>query len=244
MSIRSAPKIYFKHKSNSLGGEMPYAFDLKQVCGGYAYFSVYTHGSKPGDRGFERRIPSEVYEGQFVTALAELGQQALQVNSDESYRNWLCIHGWALVDCDYAERSICQWLSGRQCIKSPFGSFTDRDIASPKMLSRSYRGQAREQILDRDGRRCLRCHAPENLTLQHVLPFSLGGETNSRNLVTLCEPCNQELKNEIDSELYQLAGLTQGMELSLLRVSPCDDRAMIRARQFSANIMHTRCEVW
>lgn len=222
---------------------MSYAFDLRQVCGGYAYFSVFTMGMGVSGRD-TRRSPSGVHEARFISALAEMGQLTSIVDSRESYRDWLCVQGWAVVDEEYAREYMPQWLGVRKCIRSPLGSYTDVSIASKKILSRSYRGKAREIIIDRDGRQCLRCGVVANLTLQHVLPFSHGGETNSRNMVTLCEPCNQELRDEIDQELYQLAGLAQGVELSLLRGGSFDNNALIRAAYLSANLMHTRCEIW
>lgn len=45
-----------------------YAFELKLVCGGFAYFSTLTLGSKPGDGGLEFRTPSSVDKDRFAIA--------------------------------------------------------------------------------------------------------------------------------------------------------------------------------
>jgi hypothetical protein len=53
--------------------------------------------------------------------------------------------------------------------------------------------QLRYQILRRDNFACRYCgaKAPEaTLTVDHVVPVALGGETVASNLVTACEPCN------------------------------------------------------
>jgi len=223
---------------------MPYAIDLKQVCGGYAYFSAFTHGSKGKSRRFEWREPSLVVNVLFEKALADLGMKCIEVDSVASYQLWRHVHGWALLDVDFARASMSQWLKKHECTRSALGSYTDTTIASPSVLKRSLRGRSRAEILRRDGKRCLLCGSTDNLTLQHVLPYSLGGETHSSNLIALCEPHNQELNDEYHIELYELAGLQSGIEPALLKKSDLSDLAIARAVQFSSNLMHTRCDVW
>ena len=55
---------------------------------------------------------------------------------------------------------------------------------------RSIAIEARRLVLERDGRRCLRCGATERLHLDHVIPWSQGGADHVDNLQTLCEACN------------------------------------------------------
>jgi HNH endonuclease len=222
---------------------MSYVFDLKQSCGGYAYFSTFTMGDH-GKSIYEIRTPSLVVPELFQSALAEIGQTCCYITSAAEYNEWLHLHGWALVSTEFARANMPQWLKRHQCLKSALGSYIDISIASPSTLKRTLRGRQKMRIHDRDGNHCLRCRSIEKLTLQHVQPFSHGGETNSSNLVTLCEKCNQDLKNEIDTELYQLAGLRSGVEPSLLKASPMNQMAFMRAVYFSHNIMHTRCELW
>jgi 5-methylcytosine-specific restriction protein A len=49
----------------------------------------------------------------------------------------------------------------------------------------------RRRVLERDGHTCLRCGTTAALTLDHVIPVSMGGTNAPGNLQTLCEPCNQ-----------------------------------------------------
>ncbi|WP_082752765.1 HNH endonuclease [Janthinobacterium sp. B9-8] len=223
---------------------MAYAFDLRQVCGGYAYFSTFTFGSISDDGRYEIRKPSPVEITLFSKALDELGQSFMHIDSEKTYRLWLYLQGWALVDLVFARSNMQQWLKQHQCIKSAFGSFTDIDIASPGTLKRSYRGRAKQEIHDRDGGRCLICGDQNALTLQHVWPYSSGGETSSRNLITLCEACNQNYGDTISPELYQLAGLHNGYEPSLIKSALDRKAALRRAEYLSHNLMHTRCDLW
>jgi 5-methylcytosine-specific restriction endonuclease McrA len=45
-------------------------------------------------------------------------------------------------------------------------------------------------VHERDGWRCLHCGTGERLTLDHVVPWSLGGSDGQANLQTLCTSCN------------------------------------------------------
>ncbi|MFJ2409958.1 HNH endonuclease [Pseudomonas sp. NPDC087814] len=98
--------------------------------------------------------------------------------------------------------------------------------------------------MERDGNKCLLCKCSAELTRQHVMPYSRGGETSPRNLVTLCETCNQHMGAETNRELYDLADLRHSYAPSLAKVSDWSDRAILRAARFSRNIMHTRCELY
>lgn len=221
-----------------------YAFELKLVCGGFAYFSTLTMGSKPGDGGLEVRTPSCVDRERFATALADIGLGYTYVHDDQSFYDWTCIQGWAIADLDFARQHMSHWLKKRECLISPYGSFTDMSIASDSIRKRTFRGKFKKRILDRDNNKCVLCPRTDQLTLQHVRPYSGGGETSFRNLVTLCEPCNQNMGAESYRFLYDLAGLRSSYEPSMLRSAQFTKNAMIRAVQLSSNIMHTRCELY
>lgn len=50
--------------------------------------------------------------------------------------------------------------------------------------------EQRQRIYERDGHACLRCGATDDLTLDHIHPWSLYGPDTDDNLRTLCRPCN------------------------------------------------------
>ena len=54
----------------------------------------------------------------------------------------------------------------------------------------------RKEILERDGR-CIECGSSEDLTLDHIVPRSLGGSHEEENLQTLCRRCNSAKNNRI-----------------------------------------------
>lgn len=48
----------------------------------------------------------------------------------------------------------------------------------------------RDQVMARDGHRCVECGSTYDLTLDHILPWSLGGPDTEENLRVLCRSCN------------------------------------------------------
>lgn len=56
------------------------------------------------------------------------------------------------------------------------------------------RASRRKFVLERDNYTCQGCgrvFPEEKLTLDHILPQSLGGRATRENLQAMCEPCNQ-----------------------------------------------------
>jgi 5-methylcytosine-specific restriction endonuclease McrA len=52
-------------------------------------------------------------------------------------------------------------------------------------------GAVRQAILDRD-KMCLACGTTEHLTIDHIVPISMGGSNEATNLQTLCKKCNEK----------------------------------------------------
>ena len=50
--------------------------------------------------------------------------------------------------------------------------------------------RVRKLVHERDGWRCVRCGSPDNLTVDHIIPWSQNGPDKADNLQTLCVSCN------------------------------------------------------
>lgn len=48
----------------------------------------------------------------------------------------------------------------------------------------------RTRVYERDGHACVACGSTEALSLDHIVPWSLGGSDDVDNLQTMCRPCN------------------------------------------------------
>lgn len=49
---------------------------------------------------------------------------------------------------------------------------------------------SRHNVFKRDSNRCVYCGSRDNLTIDHVVPKSLGGRDSWENLVAACQGCN------------------------------------------------------
>jgi 5-methylcytosine-specific restriction endonuclease McrA len=227
-----------------------YAFDLKMLCGGYAYFSTFTVCVGLGESHRDIRKPDLLIIGGIYNSLRDLGhfkgrsflRRDLIIGEQEQYEKWLYRKGWGFVTKEYVQNHMSQWLRQRECLRSPVGTFTDIELVPPSTLAH-YHSRIRDKVLERDGKQCLLCETKTQLTMQHVIPHSYGGETTLRNLVTLCKECNQKCGVEFLMELYDFAGLHSGFDPSLVKKIPTKD-SIRQAMYLSGNLMQTRCEVW
>ncbi len=63
-----------------------------------------------------------------------------------------------------------------------------------------------QDVLSRYGNKCLKCGASVNITIDHVIPISCGGDNTKTNLQPLCRKYNREKDDTIvdyhaDSEM-------------------------------------------
>jgi hypothetical protein len=57
--------------------------------------------------------------------------------------------------------------------------------------------EVRREVMERDGHRCLECGATDQLSLDHIVPYSHGGPDTVENLRVLCRPCNSRKGNRV-----------------------------------------------
>ncbi len=56
----------------------------------------------------------------------------------------------------------------------------------------------RQAVYARDGFACVTCASTEGLSIDHIHPWSLGGEDHPDNYQTLCRPCNSRKGNRLE----------------------------------------------
>lgn len=111
-----------------------------------------------------------------------------------------------LTDAGFREfaREVFTWSKTGQMPSGPAAQFLDGRMVrrSPHHLIpepvrppwRRYRAKIsrdiRAMIYRRDGSRCLHCGSMQDLTLDHIIPWSQGGSDSPTNLQTLCRSCN------------------------------------------------------
>lgn len=59
----------------------------------------------------------------------------------------------------------------------------------------------RQNVFKRDGHKCVYCGSVDNLTIDHLIPKSRGGQNSWSNLITSCNLCNVR-KGDKDLEIF------------------------------------------
>lgn len=60
-------------------------------------------------------------------------------------------------------------------------------------------GDVKAAVFDRDGEYCLFCGSGNDLTLDHITPWSHGGADTVENLRVLCRSCNSTRGNRVEA---------------------------------------------
>lgn len=216
-----------------------YAFNLKMVCGGVAYFSAVTEfvGFPKGSKR-DIRQPSLVHPVPFQEDLRFLGRSYTLITKATHYGYWLQREGWAFVARNFARAEMSQWLQARTCLTDAH----DVRVAAPSARNRKTT-RRRDELRKRDGNRCVVCGTADTegarLTLHHVVAFSSGGETTPRNLVICCEDCNQSIGVRMNQAALDQLG-NYSLDMSLPQ-SKLNERSMSAIKTLSVNRMHSKC---
>ncbi len=81
---------------------------------------------------------------------------------------------------------------------------------------------SRQNIFKRDGFECQYCGSVRDLTIDHVIPKSKGGESSWKNLVTACKTCNST-KGDLTPEKAEM----------VLKVAPYKPSYIVFLKNFS-----------
>ena len=83
-------------------------------------------------------------------------------------------------------------------VRSPSTEFLIPSVVSLKNYIKPARNPAftRFNVFLRDQFACQYCGSPNDLTFDHVVPRSKGGQTTWENVVTACSPCNLRKANK------------------------------------------------
>lgn len=130
------------------------------------------------------RVPTDVWRDPEFTSMTTAGQLLwFALRTSEAGRSkYRRSRYMSLLNLDRSEIKRAE----REIRQRPkyAGAFIARKFrpAIPKRI--------REAVYARDGYQCVECHATEALSLDHILPYSLGGPDTIENLRVLCIPCN------------------------------------------------------
>ncbi|XP_011622763.1 uncharacterized protein LOC18421442 isoform X2 [Amborella trichopoda] len=162
-----------------------------RFCG---YGRVHSHGSEWRHFASEEAMGEEdIDDGPVPDELSCFRGLVLDI----SYRP-INVVGWQRAIClEFMDKAdVLEYYD--QTVSSPSGSYyIPAVLRVPHLLQvvkkrRVKHTLSRKNIFYRDSFACQYCSSTENLTIDHVLPISRGGEWEWENLVTACSKCNSK----------------------------------------------------
>ncbi len=156
----------------------------------------------------ELREPSRVY-ARVGKVWANLGQSFVVVRSADQMLRFMVSGGNALVEPDLFEVGFKEFLKPEIAIPDGAAGFSHSSFFEDAAFKRVPNPKLRMRILSRDDRRCRICgrrpddHLDLELHVHHIRPWSRGGVTDAKNLITLCNTCHKGLEPHYDMNLFR-----------------------------------------
>lgn len=110
------------------------------------------------------------------------------------------LHLLARGDAEFARTSkgVCVLIYDASDLEGIDDEIEGRSIRPRPSYRKRISPALRLSIYERDGHKCLKCGATEDLTIDHKHPARHGGTNDPSNLQTLCWSCNHKKRDRIE----------------------------------------------
>lgn len=172
-------------------------------------FAGFLEGRGP-DSGVELREPVPVYPDRITQLWEDLGRSWIVVNERVQLIWFLRYGGNALIAEEVAREHLAEFIQPVEMVPNGAMGFRRFDPNAREVRHRRPRPRQREQILQRDSRRCQVCERQPSddgdirLELHHIRPFGMGGLTIEENLITVCNECHNSFDPHYQPGLFWL----------------------------------------
>ena len=220
-----------------------YALALTADRAGNVVWSSVSEWVGPGSRAmWEMRAPGLVSPRRVQMAWRTVGQVSMVVRDLTSLGDFLRIGGNALVAQSVARYWLQDVLQPVECVSvDPFLPPQPLDSIPKKSLNHAPSKKLRMQVLRRDDFRCRICgrraadYVDIVLHVHHIRPHSMGGLTETGNLITLCHTCHCGLDPHFEVRLLSMVpGEASTMTDDLYLGSPTHEEGTQLYRRLSA----------
>lgn len=209
------------------------------------YYRTFSKWTDFAEKGRDIRVPDKIIVDNAKRLLKSLELKLQKINCSNEFRYIIESldankrSDWFLIEDSLLKSNFTFLLDEKVCLSSPFGVFWDKKIKRLRAGSRRTT-HLRKQVLKRDNYNCIICGKSSSdgvvLTLDHVIPYSRGGETTKDNLVTLCENCNILKGNKRCDDLFGKAGLHHNYDKTEIKTK-LTPKTFYDAIRWSSNIM-------
>lgn len=130
--------------------------------------------------------------------------EVVLLNSNYSYLNTI---KWKKALTLIAKGKVNVIKYSKKCIKTASGKLIKiplilRLIKFIRTLYRTKVPYSKKNVMIRDGMKCVYCGAKDvRLTIDHIIPRSMGGKSTFENTVASCKSCNVKKGNKLCSEV-------------------------------------------
>lgn len=150
--------------------------------------------------GSQFQIDSTFYDHPKALAMSDaataLWVRAGSYSADKLLNGFVPLEALALLSD--APDAAARELVARELWAHAPGGFEFSTDDHPRVLGRVTRNGSRpwipyalrRAVYERDGHRCVGCGNEDQLSLDHITPWSMGGQDTLDNLRTYCLPCN------------------------------------------------------
>ncbi len=168
------------------------------------------------------------------TAMSPGSWPALVLNADYRPLSYYPLSLWSWQDtikAVFLDR-VTVVSTYEKAIHSPSFEMRLPSVVSLKTYVKPSRNPAftRFNVFLRDRFRCQYCGHGEDLTFDHLIPRSKGGQTTWDNVLTACSPCNLRKGSKTLKE--------SGLQLAQLPFAPSVQDLHTNGRQFPPNYLH------
>ncbi len=178
----------------------------------YCVECFFTHWAGWADKRHiqELRAASLVNQQVMIKAWTLFEHPYSVVNDKADLFIFYLLGGHALIESTVAKKYLADVIKPMHCVYS--GPYSFLEITNIPDSAKQYAPmpKLRMQVIKRDNGRCLICgrrpadYVDVELHVHHIRPWSRGGLTVEKNLITLCHTCHKGLSPHEDHGLYEL----------------------------------------
>jgi hypothetical protein len=184
-----------------------YQFSLFADEEGKFIYSIFSNWGGWSDENLahEVREPSLVNPTATIELFQEIGEPVFIVNNyHDLFIHLSLLGGNSIIEKSLADRYMGKIFQPSVSVSTYDKGFININSIPSAMLKRAPNPKLRMRVFKRDNMRCKICGSSpsdnEHVTLHahHIIPFSTGGLTDDKNLITLCHTCHSGLDPHFD----------------------------------------------